>query len=164
MTIDFLSSLADDGDTVELPDGRTLRLRIEPDQDSSAWGEDFYGEFALVERDRWTGRDLPRPDNFDGNSEKMQLRDGDPFWWQPPRGDYELSAKRGSKEFAEFRQAVRDLVEFGFTSVGLELLDGVDAYHRPIVKDAQWLGGVDSLEGGYLQDVLSDLLAEMDLS
>jgi hypothetical protein len=162
MTID-LSSLSADGDTIELDDGRKLRLRIEADDTSVMDSELFYGEFAWVERSRDYVHATPRPEGFDGNAEKLWTAGGDQYWWQPPRGDYELSAKRGSKEFDEFRELIRDLMSWGFKQVGLELLDGVDAYHRPVVKEAQWLGGIDSLEGGYLADVLSDLLAEIPL-
>lgn len=159
-TID-LSDLAQDGDTLELADGRTLRVRVEPDQDHSVFDEEFWGEFEWVSRTNGYGY-TERPDGFDGNAEILERDGASVLWWQPPRGDYALSYPRGTKEFAEFRRSVRDLLEYGFKGVILELLDGADAYGMPIVVEEQSLWGIDSVDGGYLKDVVSDLFAEME--
>jgi hypothetical protein len=163
-----LSHLEDDGDTVKLDDGRTLRLRIEVDQDTNVMEEEFFGEFAWCDRlDRRHmndyGTPAPRPDGFDGNAEKLSTSHGDRYWWQPPRGDYEMTAKRGSDEFNSFRQLVMDLVEWGYKGVVLELCDGADAYGRPVVSAVASLWGIDSLEDGYLAEVVKDLAAELPI-
>jgi hypothetical protein len=163
MNID-LDKLADDGDTIDLEDGRKLRLRIMPDEDASVFDVPFYGEFAWVKRDSWTGRDQERPDNFDGNAEKMSTYSDGNYWWQPPRGDYAMTAKRGSKEFADFRQIVKDLVEYGFCGVVLELLDGEDTYGRNIAVEHEALWGIDSLNHGcYLAEIVRELAGELGL-
>jgi hypothetical protein len=81
-----LTSLTDDGDTLELPDGRTLRLRIEADLDTNLFEQpnEAYGKVAWVERNRSTGRPYPRPDGFDGSAEKLYTSRS-PYWWQPPK-------------------------------------------------------------------------------
>src|SRR5690606_2451220 len=83
--------------TVDLDDGRALRLKVEPDD----WPtldllEDCYGTLTAAEAYRgdrdyhryptswvYSGHDRPRPDGFDGNAEKLHVR-GDGYWWQPP--------------------------------------------------------------------------------
>jgi len=157
-----LSDLRDDGDTVDLPDGRTLRVRIVVDEDHSVTDEEFWGEFEWVRGSRWDDH-TRRPDGFDGNAEIFDRDHGSVLWWQPPRGDYALSYGRGTKEFAEFRQSVRDLLNYGFKGVIVELLDGFDAYQRPIVTQSESLWGIDSVEDGALAYVVADLVAEMHL-
>jgi len=158
-----LSELAEDGDTLKMDDGRMLRLRIRVDQDTEVQNEEFYGEFSWARNDpNYVGAyNTHRPTGFDGNAEKLSTYHGDSYWWQPPRGDYEMTCKRGSPEFAEFRQNVKALVEWGFKGVVLELLDGTDGYGRPIVVEVASLWGIDSLENGYLAEVVSDLVGEV---
>lgn len=156
---DILEELTDDGDTFELSDGRTLRLRIEPDAGTTINDFDCYGKMSKYAFDYVHDAHAPRPDGFNGNAEKIQVDRGYWVWWQPPD-----DIPRSSEQFSEFRRMVRDLLEIGFYQVGLELLDGTDAYGRPIVVKQEWLGGVDSIEEDHLADILSDMLAELDLT
>lgn len=141
---------------MELPDGRTLRLRIEPDTDSSVNDYDCYGKTSQYAYDYVRDSHAPRPDGFDGNAEKIEVDRGYWVWWQPPK-----DIPRSSEHFPKFRQNVIDLLQMGFMSVGLEVLDGTDAYNQSIVVETQWLGGVDTTENGYLAEILSDLAAEL---
>lgn len=145
-----IEDLTQDGDVIDLPDGRKLRLRIQPD-DTNPFTE--YETYGKVE---WANRryERQRPDGFDGNAEILNGA-----WWQPPAD----GPKRGTEEFAKFRQLVLKLIEFGMETVILEVLDGEDAYHRPIVTQVTSLGGIDSLEDGYLAEVVKELGEELGL-
>ena len=149
-----LTDLTDDGDTVDLDDGRTLRLRVEFDQDTTINDFDCYGKTERYCHDYWReGRTL-RPDDFTGNAEKIQVDRGLWIWWEPPAD----GPKRGTPEFRQFRGTVTDLVSYGFVLVGLELCEGTDAYNRPVVVDVTWLGGV---ERSGVTDTLPDLMSEL---
>jgi len=158
----MLSDLRNDRDVVELEDGRTLRLRIDADQDSQISDYECYGKVEWGAEDPDTGRER-RPKGFTGNSQKIQIRNSGrtSAWWEPPTGDYASSAKRGTPEWAKEVESITNLVEFGFKSVTLELVQGHDAYNRWIVRKVQSLGGIDSLEDGYLLDVVTELAAEL---
>lgn len=166
-----LSALNDDGATLELDDGRTLRLRIETDQDWSIDDSDCYGRIGWGETNE--GGNPVRPAGFDGGAEKIDTLGG-PVWWQPPT---DLMIQRGTAEWSAYRSFLGDLISFGFKSVGLELLEGEDHYGRPIVVGAAWLGGIDTLDqpwavrdergepqyvqNGYLAEIVSELAAEV---
>ena len=155
-----LEDLTDDGDEVETSSG-TLRLRVEPDEIGfDTWSDDCYGRVEYVDdRPRhYVGQYPARPDGFDGNAEKIHVRDG-AYWWQPP-----ADIVRGTDVFTRQRRLVRDLLDYGFSSVGLELLKGTDAYGRPIVTNAAWLGGVEpNADADYLAEVVRDLASELGL-
>jgi len=163
---EVLEALADDGDTAELDDGRTLRLRIESDPSDvrDLWSDDCYGAVAWVEDRPRNDYGYPpdRPEGFDGNAEKLGIGRGyDRFWWQPP-----ADVARGTEQFRALRTLVSDLLEFGFSNVGLEVLEGENAYHEAIVVNAAWLGGVEPWSYGereVLDDILSQLLPELGL-
>lgn len=164
MTIDdttraaAIEALRDDRATYDMPDGRTLRLCITPDEGFDPFAElDTYGRVAWVD-DR--GYRQGRPDGFDGNAEKLQAGRSEQVWWQPPAD----GPKRGAEGWRELRSLVSDLLEFGCSVVTVELLEGEDAYRRPIVRDAASVGGVEPMSYGseYLSELVSDLLAELD--
>lgn len=155
-----LSELSDDGDVIDLEGGRKLRLRVEADDMPSMPLQDHgdcWGKTSQYVYDYRNGRSEPRPEGFNGNAEKIQVGRGEWAWWQPPD-----DVKRGTPEFRKLRDSVRDLCEFGFRSVGLELLEGEDAYYRPIVRDAEWLGGIEPFpDDAYRREVMGDLWAEL---
>lgn len=157
-----LTDLRDDGDTIELVDGRTLRLRIEVDQDTSISDYECYGEIAPAKVWDRDGMRATRPRDFTGNAEKLWTCESgsECFWWEPPKD----GPKRTEPSFAAFRQQVRELVTWGFKGVILERLDGEDAYGRPIVTQTASLWGIDSLENGYLAEVVRDLADELHLT
>jgi hypothetical protein len=150
-----VDALTDDGDTYELPDGATLVLRIEPDEcgDIEDFG-DCYGIVRWGERNATTGRDM-RPDDFDGNAEKIDTRDG-PIWWQPP-----ADVKRGTETFDQARCAMRDLLEYGLSVALVEYRKGTDAYGKPIVLGFGVLGGLMPFDNmSDLGDYLGDLIGQ----
>lgn len=157
-----LTALREDGDTLDIGRGRSLRLVVSPDFDTDINDFDFYGKIGQPETRRssdWTGRKY-RPQGFTGNAEILHggQRSYVPVWWEPP-----ADVKRGTPEFARLRETVSDLLNFGFHCVKVELLEGRDAYGRPIVKDFEVIGGVDSLDGneGLIADLVAQVLAGM---
>jgi hypothetical protein len=152
-----LSELQDDGDTLTLDDGRVLRLKVEPDDCARIEDdEDFFGKFAAPVKNRDTGRE-DRPVGFTGNAEKLHYGPGYySIWWEPPR-----DIKRSDEHFKEFRSTVLDILENGYCIIGLEILQGEDAYHRPIVVAAEFLGGNDSWSVEHIQEVVRDLAGEL---
>lgn len=148
-----LSTLTNDGDTLELADGRTLRLRFEPDPDSSI---NDYDSDGRVEWTRNNDYGAVRPDGFTGRARILEKHLGSSLWWEP----YEdLTEDQIRSE--EFR--IHQLVEYGFNVVFLELCDGEDAFGRPVVKEYETLGMVEwDASGAYLKDILEGMLAEME--
>lgn len=151
-----LDFLTEDGSTFELYDGRTLRLKVEPDDGSPAdhWSDDCYGRVEWMPARNGIGPSS-RPGGFNGAAHKLHVgRSNDEAWWQPPT---DVEPARA----ADLKREVTRLLEDGFVRVGLELLDGADAYGQPIVVDAAWLGGIDFIGGGYLRDVVDEQLHEL---
>lgn len=150
-----VDALTDDGDTFELPDGASLVLRIEPDQcaDISDFA-DCYGRVAECSLNEWGEQTSRRPADFDGNAEKMDVRDGR-VWWQPP-----ADVKRGTDTFRQVRSAMRDLVDYGLSVAVVEYRKGTDAYGRPIVLGVDALGGLEPFAGmGDMGDYLGNMIA-----
>lgn len=158
----LLAELTDDRDTVDLPDGRTVRLVIEHDPDTTLIGEgadfDCYGKLEWRDMtDRYGEGHWPaRPDGFDGNAEVLCAPSSDPVWWQPAEG----SPARGTREFVEMRRGMLELLEFGFRCVGIEVLETCDCCDVTSVRGSAWIGGVDDATGDYLQHLLVDLFAD----
>jgi hypothetical protein len=151
MDID-LGKLTESGDTVDLGDGRLLRIKVQSDPDADPFGEyDTYGKVAPA-------RPIDqRPADFDGNAEKL-WNGQDQVWWQPPVG----ASHRGTAEFDQLRSLVRELLEYGMHGVTLELCEGTDFYGQPIVTNAASLWGIDSLDHeGYLAVVVAQLAEEL---
>jgi hypothetical protein len=156
-----LSSLTDDGDALDLPDGRTLRLKIEVDQDTGIGDfPDFYGRLTEERVRRNDYGYEARPSDMTGNAEKLWYGNDGPWWWEPP-----VDIKRSNPMFRELRDNVRELLAFGFTIVILELLQGEDAYRRPIVVATASLGGIDfTSRSDYIHEVVSELADELGVS
>lgn len=153
---DLLTDLDEHDATVDLPDGRILRVRIESDPDASVNDYDCYGRIAWVEHSRDTIYALPRPEGFDGRALKLSAYGGDAFWWQPP---YEMGMP--ADDLKRSRDQIIELVSFGFHGVVLELLDGLDAYDRPIVQEVASLWGIDDTAPEYVREVVADLVLEL---
>jgi hypothetical protein len=154
-----LSTLREDGDTLTLDDGRVLKLKIEVDQDTSINDFDFYG---TVERycHRYVygeGRS-PRPENFTGNAEKIQVSRGEWIWWEPP-----TDVKRTDPNFKALHDNVRDILEYGFNGVILQLCEGKDYYGKLVVVNDASLWGIDSLDNGYIHEVVRELASELEV-
>lgn len=156
-TID-LTALAADGDTLDLADGSTLRLRIDPDLDTTILDMDCYGTFAEVRRGAYSHHDAPRPRGFDGRARKLRFgRSYDAIWWQPHPDDLITDADRA----AEAQRIIR-LLEDGFVTVTVERCQGADAYGRPIVIAVASLGGIEACaDEDYLAEIVSDLAHDL---
>ena len=150
-----LSSLQDDGDTLTLEDGRVLRLKIEVDQDASI--NDYEGD-GRIEWTRddcdWVPRRTHRPADFSGRSRIIKRDDGYSLWWEPYS---ELTEDQIRKE----EPRIRELVEYGFKGVILELCQGTDFYEQYVVQNVASLWGIDSLANGYLTEVVRELADEL---
>lgn len=178
---DICDALDQDGDTIELDDGRTLRLRTGQDEEPvmDRLEPDCYGKVAWVADSPW-GHPKERPDGFTGRAEKIHLRDCS-LWWEPPADVYDATQRQRRGEdigrhttIRDLRLLLIDLFEFGFQYVALELLDGRDAYERPIVVAVHSIYGVepveyrafcDFLRADFLPDALTELgvtLTEME--
>ncbi len=157
---DIAAQLDDDGATVELPSGESLRLHIGYDDVNPFDDVDCYGRIANVARFGGYGTNergyALRPQGFDGNAEKLDYDRGESVWWQPP-----TDVPRSSEHFAALRRHVLELLERGYYVVRVELRRNVDAYRRPIVVDVASLFGVDSIDDGYLTEIVAELLSEI---
>lgn len=152
--------------TVDLDDGRTLRLHVDVDD----WPVldllgDGFGVFAWA-RQNHDGYRAERPSDFDGNAEILQRDYPHVMWWQPPAD----GPKRGTPEFAHMRRHLMSLLEEGFYVVRVEMLDGTDHYGAPIVRDAEVLGGVDLVwcdlgererRDAELREIVAGMVAEL---
>lgn len=147
-----LYALDEDGATVDLGEGRTLRLRIVPDESWSIFDDgDWYGKLAWVD-DRRDYRPQ-RPQGFTGNAEILGIgRGNDRVWWEPP-----ADVPRTAENFDALRRSIIDAMEEGAVGVILEVLEGEDAYGRPIVREADSLWGVVGHDHDYLREIVQDL-------
>lgn len=144
-----LSSLKYDGDRTELPNGRTLRLTIEPDQDTTVNDSDCYGEI------QWTNGD--RPGHFTGLARIIERDRGSNLWWQPWDGATEQDATK-------FLPTLMELVTYGFHVIGLHLDETVTdslGNDHTVTIDSTYLGGVDDVSPAYLPDCLSEMIYEL---
>lgn len=155
-----VDKLAHDGDTVDIGDGKSLRLRVEPDYDSRVEDDEWYGKIEWAYRGRYHDY-APRPDGFDGNAEVILLDYSASLWWQPPAD----GPKRGTPEFQALRSDLRDLIEYGYNILIVERCEGKDAYGRPIVQDFTALGGVAAFTvdlSEYVGELVGELLDNRD--
>ena len=164
MSID-LTDLTSDGDTLDLGDGRALRLRIEPDEFAGGWNDQMDPEcFGTVE---WVRLDdcgrSRRPDHFDGTARKLDTDCPHALWWQPPTAKA-IGTIWTPEQWREQAAYVLERVRYGWSSVGLELIetvtDSLGGEHLVVAASA-WLGGVDDVTPDYLPDVLGDLIGEV---
>ena len=147
--------LTSDGDTAEI-DGHTYRLVITHDDDVTINDYDCYGSYSWGDANRYTGQSVP-PHDFDlDRTERLTILN-DVVWWERPEDFASLPPKVQS----DFRWMVSELISFGFKIVTVERVDGTDHYGKPIVVDAESLGGIDTLERNYIGEIASDLIYEL---
>ena len=164
----LLETLDHDGATAELEDGRTVRLSIEPDYDASVRDYECYGEVSPHAYDYHRDSRVERPASFDGNAEKVEVDRGLWVWWQPPRGEMAWTnedgtpVRRGTPLFDKLRGNVIDLLRHGFTGVVITVTEQCECCGQDKADTAS-LWGIDSLNDGYLAEVVSDLLAEVGI-
>lgn len=149
-----LASLTDDGDTIELADGRVLRLKVEPDPHPSIMDEQ--GEGVWCGRIEWdNGRENAygwrmRPDGFTGRAEVIERDWHARLWWEVP-ADIVI----GSDTHHNLRQSILDLYRYGYCQVGLVL----ECEHGGEL-DSAWVGGCDN----FYPELVTDLVTELDWS
>ena len=160
---EILATLTDDGDTFDLEDGRTLVLRVLPDEHGDPFDFDCYGAIAPYTGpwDRDGLRTNGRPADFDGNAEIIWLQqNGGPVWWQPPK-----DVKRSDPGFDDLRRTVNDLASFGMVGYVVELLApeaAADHYGRRPVLEAASLWGVEPFaDAAYVTSIVADLVGEV---
>lgn len=153
------SDLTDGGDRLELPDGRFLKLTISHDPD---WSINDYEAHGRVSYPQGHHNDRQnRPADFDGAARKVWYDRSSWCWWQPPD-----DVKSDPEAMRDMYSHVRDLMEFGFHVVTLELGETVSdsrgGEHEVIIAGAS-LGGVDDVSKNYLPLVVDDLVSELDI-
>jgi hypothetical protein len=92
-------------------------------------------------------------------AEKVSTQ-SDTFWWQPPD-----DLRKGWVTYehkATLRQAVQDILNYGYQVFVVELCKGVDAYGRPVVVDYGSLGGIepfmsDEDKGETVRDIVYEM-------
>jgi len=138
----------EDGETVELLNGKKLRLKVRPDYLTDLNDFDYLG------RVEWS---KARPGNFNGNAEIIDVDRESSLWWQPPQ-----DVARESDQFKVLRILVKNVANYGFNVFTLELLDGRDGYGRDIVVKYSSLAGLEPfLDELSKQDILQELLSEL---
>lgn len=172
MTSEDLASIADElianagygaDATFELADGNTLALRIEIDYDTSIRDYDTYGAFSEYAYDYTDESGKNRPDDMNGNAEKLQVDRGAFVWWQPR----EDAPKRGTEEFRKERALVQEIAENGYVGLVVELRDGEDAAGRPHALKVASLWGIENCYATfhgdklYAAEVVAELVAEV---
>jgi hypothetical protein len=152
----------EDGETVELLNGKKLRLKVSPDYYTDLNDFDYLGrvewsKYSSYSKTSYIYDRNPRPDGFNGNAEIIDVDRGSSLWWQPPQ-----DVARGSDQFKALRILVKNVVNYGFNVFTLELLDGKDGYGRDIVAKYSSLAGLEPfLDELSKEDILQELLSEL---
>lgn len=158
MEVNSLEEMTDNDDRFTLPDGRVLVLHVEQDSDTSVNDFDCYGRIEWT-RDNDYGPQ--RPSEFTGRARILDRDHYSSLWWEPY---WDKDYHPTTEQMREEEGRMRDLLRFGFSQVGLELLEKCDHCGNWHTVTTEWIGGIDSLEGGHLMELMADLLAEMEVS
>lgn len=155
-----LSTLTANGDSIDLPDGRRVTLRIEPDEFAEGWNDQMDAEcYGTV---TWS-RGGERPRDYNGAARKIMTDGRDTCWWQPPTAKA-IGTVWTAEQWAEQTDYVRERVEYGWECVGIEVsemvADSVGRKHR-VVLDTAWIGGVDDTTGDYLAELVGEQYHEV---
>jgi len=147
------NQLRSDGDTLELEDGRVLRLRVTADD----WTLDDEDPTVMGRVGWWTKDE--RPDWCDGSAEILDRERGQCLWWMPP-----ASAKGDEFERRNVRSQVREILAYGYSTYTLEVCEGRDAYGQLIVRDSESIGGVAPLwDGSDVDDLVDNLRLNLNV-
>lgn len=149
---EYLAELADDGDKVELADGRSLVLKIESDPDTSVMDDgDWFGALE------WARHDGQRPDGFDGRARVVRHDWPERLWWQPP-------SDVTDENLPKFQSHLSDLLEWGYSQVGLELHEWVTdstGNEHDVIVDEAWIGGGDLTPTTYDRQYVGTLVRDL---
>lgn len=157
---EIIDALRDDGDTITIDDNVKLRLRVQPDDYSimHEQGEGVWcGKLEWGTQDPYNWGWHRRPDGFTGRSEVILTDRNDRLWWEIP-ADVEI----GSEVYRNLRNEISDCLNYGYNTVGVEVLSGIDHYGRAIVVDASWIGGVSINVDA--SDCIDDLVHELNMA
>jgi hypothetical protein len=152
----------EDGETVELLNGKKLRLKVSPDYYTDLNDFDYLGRVEWSKYNKYNKTSYifdkhPRPDGFDGNAEILKKDGGSNLWWQPPQ-----DVARESDQLRAVRKTALSVIEYGYLEYKLELLDGLDAYKRPIVIKVSVLSGIEPfIDESTKEDIMQELLWEL---
>jgi hypothetical protein len=91
----------------------------------------------------------------------------DQYWWQPPSFDkWSITQWYSDSEYRNtLRNQVREILDFGFRILILEVCSGEDAYGNPIVQDYATIGGVEPLiSDETTEDYVYEMLYELGIA
>ena len=128
-------------------------MKIECDQDATINDYDSDGK---VEWTRMGNFGSVRPANFSGRARIIDVDYPHHLWWEP----YEELTE---EQIREETPRILDLVRYGFKGVILELCEGKDYYGKLIVVNSASLWGIDSLDNGYIHEVVFELADELEV-
>jgi hypothetical protein len=158
--LDVIARELVDGDSVDLPDGRSIRLRLQQDEFASfADWPDCYGRVEYAATNRMTGY-KDRPEWADGAARKIWAGN-DCFWWQPPA---DIISNR--EQVGGYGRMIHELLIYGWQDVIVEILDeGTDAYGSPVVREYNSIGGVEwhMMNEDDRASLLADILADLNV-
>jgi len=158
-----------DHDVWTAPDGSVrYRLTIDLDQDCSI--NDYETDGKVSDYVSWDHGHESRPDGFTGRAMKIEVDRSGFVWWEPyndlygwKEGDVwqsglweQLPADVRAKE----KNRIQDLLQRGFVGVTVDRQTRCDQGHWHTQEGAS-LGGIDSLENGYLAEVVQELIGEL---
>ena len=160
------SQLYDNGSVVVIDEDaqRALRLRIVPDEGATINDYESDGKVEWVKMDTdWSPPRHQRPDGFSGRARVIRVDYPHVLWWDPPSPELIGTVWDEETMRAEERR-VRDICEYGFSGVILELCEGKDFYGKWIVRDQESLWGLewDIAGSKYLEEVVKELFYELD--
>lgn len=155
---DMVATLMDACDgtmvTIDQPDqSRRITCEVTADPDCTINDFDCYGLIGWGRKHPDTGHEQ-RPTGFTGAAQKLDTRDG-PIWWEPYREGHKVY------NTPEDRRAVRDLLEFGFSYVVIQVWTHCAECDTFKVTSTASLGGIDSRDG--VESAIRDLLLELEV-
>lgn len=158
-----LSTLTDDGDFIDLPDGKRITLLIRPDEYAGDWNDQMDAEcFGTVE---WTSVHdgdfgAPRPRGFDGSARKIITDYPMVCWWQPPTAKV-IGTVWTTEQWREQTAYVIERVTYGWSQVGVRvsevITDSIGQEHR-VTLDTAWCGGVDECYPELVEDQYHEVM------
>lgn len=154
-----------DGDT-DTVDGIEYTLRMEPDPYMSIMDEQgegvWCGRIEWSDNDRTTG--YPRkPETFcNGRTQRLDTDRGSTLWWEVPADMRSWKAggfpdeATWKESLSGLRRAIKDILEFGYSTMVLESSDGYQSA----------LGGIEygAEPADFLRDLLSDIESQREFA
>lgn len=136
---------------VDLDDGYSVRVKLEPDTDSQLEDSDCFGTIHWPERNS-----RARPSVCNGAARKIDTRQG-PVWWQPP-----TDVVSDPEVFKSVEMRVRGyfLEHWSYVGVVVEVTGPACAACGERKSEEASLWSIESDAGDYFAEVLADLVAD----